>query len=62
MLRIQSVTKRYGALTALDAVDPTSVTEDKFVKSVDFSLRRYREWLPFLSTVDAAYWNTELQP
>jgi len=27
-----------------------------------FSLRRYREWLPFLSTVDAAYWNTELQP
>jgi 5-methylcytosine-specific restriction endonuclease McrA len=27
-----------------------------------FSLRRYREWLPFLSAVDAAYWNTELQP
>jgi HNH endonuclease len=27
-----------------------------------FSLRRYREWLPFLSTVDAAYWNTELEP
>ena len=27
-----------------------------------FSLRRYREWWPFLSTVDAAYWNTELQP
>src|SRR4030095_14294256 len=27
-----------------------------------FSLRRYREWLPFLSTVDAAYWNTEPQP
>jgi 5-methylcytosine-specific restriction endonuclease McrA len=27
-----------------------------------FSLRHYREWLPFLSTVDAAYWNTELQP
>ena len=27
-----------------------------------FSLRRYREWLPFLSTVDAAYWNTELAP
>jgi 5-methylcytosine-specific restriction endonuclease McrA len=25
-----------------------------------FSLRRHREWLPFLSTVDAAYWNTEL--
>ncbi len=27
-----------------------------------FSLKRYREWLPFLSTVDAAYWNTELEP
>jgi 5-methylcytosine-specific restriction endonuclease McrA len=27
-----------------------------------FSLRRYREWLPFLSSVDAAYWSTELQP
>ena len=26
-----------------------------------FSLRRYREWVPFLSTVDAAYWNTELE-
>ena len=25
-----------------------------------WSLRRHREWLPFLSTVDAAYWNTEL--
>ena len=25
-----------------------------------FSLRRYREWMPFLTTVDAAYWNTEL--
>jgi len=25
-----------------------------------FSMRRYREWLPFLSGVDAAYWNTEL--
>lgn len=24
------------------------------------SLRRHREWLPFLTTVDAAYWNTEL--
>src|SRR5271166_1794498 len=22
--------------------------------------RRYREWIPFLNTVDAAYWNTEL--
>jgi 5-methylcytosine-specific restriction endonuclease McrA len=26
-----------------------------------FSLRRYKEWLPFLSMVDVAYWNTELQ-
>jgi len=26
-----------------------------------FSLRRYREWAPFLSGVDAAYWNTELR-
>ena len=26
-----------------------------------WSLRRHREWLPFLSTVDAAYWNTELK-
>jgi len=26
-----------------------------------FSLNRYREWLPFLSMVDASYWNTELQ-
>lgn len=26
-----------------------------------FSLRRYREWLPFLSIVDASYWNTELE-
>ena len=22
---------------------------------------RYREWLPFMTTVDAAYWNTELE-
>jgi len=27
-----------------------------------FSLRRYREWMPFLTTVDTAYWNTELLP
>lgn len=27
-----------------------------------FSVRRYREWLPFLSMADASYWNTELQP
>ncbi|MBI4515828.1 MAG: HNH endonuclease [Deltaproteobacteria bacterium] len=26
-----------------------------------FSLRHYEEWVPFLSTVDASYWNTELQ-
>lgn len=26
-----------------------------------FSLRRYRDWVPFLNEVDAAYWNTELQ-
>jgi 5-methylcytosine-specific restriction endonuclease McrA len=25
-----------------------------------FSLRHYQEWAPFLSTVDASYWNTEL--
>jgi len=25
-----------------------------------FSLRRYKEWMPFLSAVDAAYWNTEM--
>lgn len=25
-----------------------------------FSLRRYQEWMPFLSAVDSAYWNTEL--
>jgi 5-methylcytosine-specific restriction endonuclease McrA len=27
-----------------------------------FSLRRYREWGPFLSPVDVSYWNTELLP
>lgn len=26
-----------------------------------FSLRRYREWAPFLSVVDASYWNVELE-
>jgi 5-methylcytosine-specific restriction endonuclease McrA len=25
-----------------------------------FSFRRYHEWRPYLSIVDAAYWNTEL--
>ena len=25
-----------------------------------FSLSRYKEWLPFLNTIDASYWNTEL--
>ena len=34
-----------GALTALDFVNPTTQTEDYFVKSVDASLRRYREFL-----------------
>ncbi|MCK6554567.1 HNH endonuclease [Candidatus Binatia bacterium] len=27
-----------------------------------FSLRRYREWAPFLSAVDVSYWNVELEP
>jgi hypothetical protein len=27
-----------------------------------FNLRRYREWGPFLNTVDVSYWNTELEP
>jgi len=27
-----------------------------------FSLRRYREWLPFIDSVDASYWNAELLP
>jgi 5-methylcytosine-specific restriction endonuclease McrA len=26
----------------------------------NFSLRRYKEWAPFLSVVDVSYWNTEL--
>jgi len=25
-----------------------------------YRMRRHREWLPFLTAVDAAYWNTEL--
>jgi hypothetical protein len=25
-----------------------------------FSLSRYKEWMPFLNTVDVSYWNTEL--
>ena len=25
-----------------------------------FSFKRYQEWLPYLNSVDAAYWNTEL--
>jgi 5-methylcytosine-specific restriction endonuclease McrA len=25
-----------------------------------FNLSRYKEWLPFLSTIDISYWNTEL--
>jgi hypothetical protein len=39
-----------GALTALDAVNPTPKTEDYFAKSVDFSLRRYREFLASANT------------
>jgi 5-methylcytosine-specific restriction endonuclease McrA len=27
-----------------------------------FSLRNYREWMPFLTTIDSAYWNAELVP
>ncbi len=27
-----------------------------------FSLRRYREWLPFIDSVDVSYWNAELLP
>jgi hypothetical protein len=41
-----------GALTALDAVNPTPETEHKFVTSVDFSLRRYREFLADTSAGD----------
>lgn len=26
-----------------------------------FSLRHHKEWMPFLSTLDTAYWNSELQ-
>jgi len=26
----------------------------------NFSLRRYKEWGPFVSTIDVSYWNTEL--
>jgi 5-methylcytosine-specific restriction endonuclease McrA len=25
-----------------------------------FSLKRYKEWMPYLTNVDSAYWNTEL--
>jgi 5-methylcytosine-specific restriction endonuclease McrA len=25
-----------------------------------FSLSRYKEWMPFLNTIDVSYWNTEL--
>ncbi len=27
----------------------------------NFSVRRYHEWVPFLSAVDASYWNAELR-
>lgn len=48
-----------GALTALDAVNPTPQTEDYFVKSVDFSLRRYREFLAAASarSLSLRNWN-----
>ena len=26
----------------------------------NFSLRHYKEWMPFLSAIDVSYWNTEL--
>ena len=26
-----------------------------------FSVRRYREWVPFVTMVDVSYWNTELE-
>jgi hypothetical protein len=26
----------------------------------NFSLRQYKEWMPFLSAVDVSYWNAEL--
>jgi 5-methylcytosine-specific restriction endonuclease McrA len=31
------------------------------LSSDTFSLRRHHEWMPFLNTVDTAYWNTELR-
>jgi hypothetical protein len=48
-----------GALTALDAVNPTPQTEDYFVKSVDFSLRRYREFVAAAANNDLSLrnWN-----
>jgi 5-methylcytosine-specific restriction endonuclease McrA len=27
-----------------------------------FSMSRYKEWMPFLNTIDVSYWNTELLP
>ena len=48
-----------GALTALDAVNPTPQTEDYFVKSVDFNLRRYRNFLASAANEDISLrnWN-----
>ena len=41
-----------GSLTALDAVNPTPQTQDYFVKSVDFTLRRYREFIAAIPNND----------
>ena len=46
-----------GALTALDAVNPTPQTQDYFVKSVDFSLRRYREFMAAAASNDFSLQN-----
>lgn len=49
-----------GALTALDAVNPTTQTQDYFVKSVDFSLRRYREFMAASANNDFSLRNWNL--
>jgi hypothetical protein len=48
-----------GALTALDAVNPTPQTEDYFVKSLDFNLHRYREFMAAAANNDFSLrnWN-----
>ena len=61
-----SCNRRKGGRTPLEAgmrlLQPPRRPEWTPFMLETFSLRRYREWLPFLSTVDAAYWNTELEP